>query len=513
MGNSKDHSPTHPVFAAAYLRMSTDMQRYSLVNQSTAIVGYAQTHAMQIVRTYRDEGKSGLTLEHRPGLQALIHDVTRGDPGYSVVLVLDVSRWGRFQRIDEAGFYEFLCGRAGVKVCYVAEPFANDDSPFTMIVKALKRMMAAEYSRELSGKTIVGHRRLAELGFHQGGKPGYGLRRVVVDADGARRMSLKPRQWKGMATDRVVLAPGNRHEQRVIQWLFERCAEGLSYKALARELNERGEPNSVGRPWTCMTISAVLKSEKYIGHYIYGRQQKRLGAKATDTQPDQWVRCNTALRPIVTQALFDAAQAAHEKRFEKMSDDVIVERARHLLRREGRITGPLINADPSLPESHACARRFGGLMGLYKRLGYVPPRNANCAESRATVSMWRRSLTGFIQEWLEDSGSTVTRNGWQLCIDEAWTLSVSALNGVGYDKEIWFNHRPVEETDIVVFARIQLRCKAPTDYLILPRASFPVWPRGFYRHNGPLVDGCTYTSLAVLGDLARLSRGATQLCG
>jgi DNA invertase Pin-like site-specific DNA recombinase len=513
MSNIKIHSPAHPVLAAAYLRMSTDMQRYSLANQSMAIGAYAQAHAIQIIHTYRDEGRSGLTIEHRPGLQALIHDVTGGNPGYSLVLVLDVSRWGRFQRIDEAGFYEFLCWRAGVKVCYVAEPFANDDSPFTMIVKSLKRMMAAEYSRELSGKTVVGHRRLAELGFHQGGAPGYGLGRVVVDADGERRMSLKPRQWKGTVTDRVQLVPGSQHEQEVVQWLFERCAQGVSYKAMARELNQRGEFNSIGRPWTCMTVASVLRSEKYIGHYVYGRQQKRLGAKATDVPSDQWVRCNKALRPIVSQALFDAAQAAHAKRFEKLPDDVIVERARRLLTREGSISGPLINADPSLPESHACARRFGGLMGLYKRIGYVPSRNANCAESRATVSIWRRSLTAFIQDWLEDAGSKVSRNGWKLRIDEAWTLSVSVLNGVGYKHEIWFNYRPVEETDIVVFARIRLCRQVPLDYLVLPSTSFPAWPRGFYRHNGPLVDGCTYTSLAILGDLARLSRGETQLCG
>jgi DNA invertase Pin-like site-specific DNA recombinase len=508
-------SPPRPpvLYAAAYLRMSTDMQRYSLANQAMALSAYAEANGIHIIRTYRDEGRSGLTIEHRPGLQALIHDVTTGNPGYTLVLVLDVSRWGRFQQVDEAGFYEFLCWRSGVRVCYVAEAFANDDSPFTMIVKALKRMMAAEYSRELSGKVIVAHRRLAAMGFHQGGNPGYGLGRVIVDADGKRRMKLKRRQWKGTATDRVVLVPGTPHEQQVIRWMFEQCADGMAYKAMARELNRRGEPNSIGRPWTCMTVAKILTSEKYVGEYIYGKQHKRLGAKATDVSTDQWVRCERALQPMISRDLFEAAQVGHAKRFEKLSNETLLERARLLLQREGRLTPALINADPSLPESHAVGRRFGGLTPLYRLLGYIPKRNPHCSAVRATLNTWRRSILLFIQDWLEGEGSTVTMDGPQLRIDDAWTVSITVVNGVGYKQEIWFNHRPVEPTDIVVFPRIRLGEPAPLDYLVLPRAFFRTWPRGFYRRNGPWIDGCTYPSLAVLGDLARVSRGETAWSG
>jgi hypothetical protein len=38
-----------------------------------------------------------------------------------------------------------------------------------MIIKSLKRSMAAEYSRELSGKVRAGTRRVAALGFRNGG--------------------------------------------------------------------------------------------------------------------------------------------------------------------------------------------------------------------------------------------------------------------------------------------------------------------------------------------------------
>ena len=50
-----------PIRAARYVRMSTDHQQYSIDNQSAAIDAYAQEHYMEIVRTYSDAGKTGLT--------------------------------------------------------------------------------------------------------------------------------------------------------------------------------------------------------------------------------------------------------------------------------------------------------------------------------------------------------------------------------------------------------------------------------------------------------------------
>jgi hypothetical protein len=67
-------------------------------------------------------------------------------------MVYDVSRWGRFQDVDESAHYEFVCKRNGIKVAYCAEQFDNDGSLLSSIVKNIKRVMAAEYSRELGVK-------------------------------------------------------------------------------------------------------------------------------------------------------------------------------------------------------------------------------------------------------------------------------------------------------------------------------------------------------------------------
>jgi DNA invertase Pin-like site-specific DNA recombinase len=114
--------------AAQYVRMSTDHQKYSTQNQEDAIAEYAALHTLTIVRTYADEGRSGLRLDRRQGLKDLISDVLTGRADFDRILVYDVSRWGRFEDADEGAHYEFICKEAGVRVEYCAEDFRNDGS-------------------------------------------------------------------------------------------------------------------------------------------------------------------------------------------------------------------------------------------------------------------------------------------------------------------------------------------------------------------------------------------------
>jgi DNA invertase Pin-like site-specific DNA recombinase len=54
--------------AAQYVRMSTDHQRYSIQNQAAAIATYAASHNLTIVRTFADQGESGLRIKNRGAL-------------------------------------------------------------------------------------------------------------------------------------------------------------------------------------------------------------------------------------------------------------------------------------------------------------------------------------------------------------------------------------------------------------------------------------------------------------
>jgi len=82
--------------AAQYLRMSTEHQQYSLDNQRAAIKRYADQQGLTVVQTYTDVARSGVVLRCRSGLRQLLRDVVSGLSVYKIILVYDVSRWGRF---------------------------------------------------------------------------------------------------------------------------------------------------------------------------------------------------------------------------------------------------------------------------------------------------------------------------------------------------------------------------------------------------------------------------------
>jgi len=166
--------------AAQYVRASTEHQQYSTQNQADKIKEYADHRNMEIVCTYSDDGKSGLSIGGRASLKKLIADVEAGCVDFNVILVYDVSRWGRFQDTDESAYYEYICRRAGIQVAYCAEQFENDGSPNSTIIKSVKRAMAGEYSRELSVKVFAGQCRLIELGLALMGKPGVGKTQFLL---------------------------------------------------------------------------------------------------------------------------------------------------------------------------------------------------------------------------------------------------------------------------------------------------------------------------------------------
>jgi DNA invertase Pin-like site-specific DNA recombinase len=230
--------------------MSTDHQKYSTENQAEAIQQYAARRGIEIVRTYADEGKSGLRLDGRDALKQLIEDVQNRRADFTIILVYDISRWGRFQDADESAYYEYICKRAGISVQYCAEQFENDGSPVSTIVKGVKRAMAGEYSRELSVKVFTGQCRLIEHGFRQGGAAGYGLRRRLIDQAGIAKGELTRGEHKSIQTDRVVLAPGPPEEVDTVRWMYQSfVTSGTPEREIASALNERGLKTDLGRPW------------------------------------------------------------------------------------------------------------------------------------------------------------------------------------------------------------------------------------------------------------------------
>ncbi len=306
---SRDDEQLRAKRAALYVRMSTEHQQYSTSNQRDVILAYANVRGLEIVKDYSDDGKSGLNIEGRDSLAQMIRDVEEGKADYSSILVYDVSRWGRFQDADESAHYEFVCRRAGVAVHYCAEQFENDGTPVSTIIKGVKRMMAGEYSRELSTKVFQGACRLVTLGYRQGGTAGFGLRRVLIDGGGNRKGELKMGEHKSIQTDRVILEPGPDEEVKTVRWMYQAfVTEEKLETEIAALLNAQGIKTDFGREWNRGTVHEVLINEKYIGNNVYHRTSCKLKKKHVNNPPDKWVRKEGAYRGIVERDIFLRAQ-------------------------------------------------------------------------------------------------------------------------------------------------------------------------------------------------------------
>ncbi len=365
--------------AAMYVRMSTEHQQYSIVNQSDAIERYAAEHKLKLVKKFIDSGRSGLTLDKRPGLRQLLTEVISTKANFNHVLVYDVSRWGRFQDPDEAAYYDYTCKKANIKLHYCVEQFPNDNTVYGNLIKALKRTMAGEYSRELSVKVHASQIRFAAMGFHQGGNAGYGLRRLLVDPSGKTKGWLQPGQRKNLQTDRVFLVPGPAKETAIVRNIFDLfTTENRSEQEIAGILNRRKiiaercmcYPDQT--QWTRSRVHKILISPKYIGTLVYNRTSNKLGTGTVHNPKDQWIRREAAVKPLIAPDVFAQAQKIMQNRMDFPTNFQILEQLSDLLRRKGKLSTEIIRKDPKTVGISLIYTRFKNMPAVYELLGYKP---------------------------------------------------------------------------------------------------------------------------------------------
>ncbi len=389
--------------AAQYVRMSTEHQQYSIANQQTIIAEYATSRSYEIVRTYSDLARSGLDIKHRPGLQALIDDVLSGSSDFQAILVFDVSRWGRFQDNDEAACYEFLCKRAGIGVHYCAEPFPNDGSLSSAFLKMVKRTMAAEYLRELSAKVHTGQCRLAASGCKLGGRAGYGLRRLLLDADGKPKAILQDGERKSLAAERVTYTLGPDEEVLLVQDIFSMFLErDMGMRTIARMLNERGLKHGNFGPWDHNVIRNMLTHPKYAGCAVFNRQSQKLGSRRVANPPEQWVVRSGAFPAIVSQDVFDRTQKKLNNMVIRRSNERLLDELRRFIEAGGRHLLHPTRAAHGMASPATYTKRFGSMMAAYELIQHRAARYTMAAlESRRKVAKLKASVLAELKQKLD----------------------------------------------------------------------------------------------------------------
>lgn len=494
--------------AAQYLRMSTQHQHYSIESQTETIDAYARCHGFFIVQTYSDAGRSGLRLKDRPELMRLLTDVTSGKATFKAVLVYDVSRWGRFQDCDEAAHYEFLCRSAEVPVHYCAEAFLNDNTLPSSMLKALKRTMAAEYSREMGRRVFVGQKRGAELGLRQGGTPGYGLRRLMICPQGQPKRILSKGELKSLRTDRVTLVPGPVEEVECVREMYRLVVEeNKSAYYIARELNRRAVPCPTGK-WSPQMIARILRDPKYAGYNVWNRTLYSLGRPRVKKPKPHWVINPTGFQPLIAPHLFEKTQAVIAEQKEPYSNEELLESLRRLLLANGSLSYRIIKDSSHLASVNTFIKRFGTLRRAFELAGYIPPwtlvnREHDLQAKRLQKELLHRLKAMFPREIsLFQPGSEASQC---MRLDGRVTISLVVCPAITRNGRVsWVADRRYDgPKTVTLLARLTSDNTQFRDFHVLPAPS-----RHWIRHRGELKPG---KQLANLSDFCATARAVASL--
>lgn len=400
------------ILVAAYLRMSTTEQVNSIDNQSSFIKQYADSHNMKVVKEYKDVGKSGLTFTNRPAMMQLLSDVLNDRSDFHAILVYDMSRWSRSQNPKESISNQYYCELKGVRLicCNGNGPkYDNyEDNLGADLGEFIDRYGAADFSKKLSLRVFRGQCRLITLGYRQGGHPGFGLRRLLLDEKGNKKFLLKRGDRKSLQTDRVILVEGPAHEVEIVHQIYHWFVDDRkTEKQIAELLNSQGIKTDLDRAWTRGTIHQILINEKYIGHNVFNRRSFKLKSIRIKNPPEDWVRKDNAFKAIVSVELFQQAQKIIINRSCKVTDQQMLQQLEKLWQTKGTLSGLLIDEHDNMPSSAVYRSRFGGLLKAYTLIGYKSDRDYAYIEVNKKLRMTHQFVLDQVTENLRQRGTIV----------------------------------------------------------------------------------------------------------
>ena len=223
--------------AIGYTRVSTEAQSkhgVSLEAQAQAISDYAAANGLKLDAVFSDPATSGKTpISERPGLMDALNALKRG----SVLLVAKRDRIGRDALVMAMSEHE--AERKGARILSLAGEGTESDDPASVLMRRIKDAFSEHERLMIAARTRAAMQTLKAKGRYTGGRTPLGF---VLSEDGRH---LRPHEG----------------EQRAIRIVQALEARGMSRRAIARELQQRGILTRRGAQWTHKQVGAVIAQE------------------------------------------------------------------------------------------------------------------------------------------------------------------------------------------------------------------------------------------------------------
>lgn len=219
---------------------SAGQSEQSIEGQRTVCMAFAEREGYKVVKEYIDRATSASHDTHkRKAFLDMIADSLKGT--FDTVIVYKLDRFARNRH--EAALYRDKLKSNGVNLVSASEPIAEGAAGILM--EGLLESMAEYYSAELREK----------------------VRRGLDE-------SLKKRKFLGgpvplgyqVEDSHLVVNP---EEARIVKELFQRIADGATFKEVSSWMKSQGFLNRKGAAYSVTTLSRMCRSKRYMGYYVY----------------------------------------------------------------------------------------------------------------------------------------------------------------------------------------------------------------------------------------------------
>jgi DNA invertase Pin-like site-specific DNA recombinase len=276
-----------------YIRYSHEKQEQgsSYDRQMDLAHAYCPTLINDKAHVYFDKGKSAYKGEHleNEGELKRFHDAVKSGkvrPG-STLLVEDLDRLSRADMWKASDFLRELTGE-GITVVTLRDrkEYKGTLTVSDAITSLIKQELAHEESRNKGVRVASSY-----------------VKRYAAARAGKKVQVLLPSwlEWVGEDVPYKV----KEAEAAIVREIFDQAAEGYSYAAIAKMLNQRGvkpfrsRKEGDGKLWITASLYALIRNEAVLGTY-----QPKDGGPPIPLY----------FEPIVEKAVFDAANGARVQR-------------------------------------------------------------------------------------------------------------------------------------------------------------------------------------------------------
>ncbi len=261
------------IYVVVYLRMSDISQDTSIEQQLQQIEAFALREGFQILRIYKDEGKSGShSVEKRINFLEMLSDISSGKfPEIHAVCCLDLSRFGRLDSIEGA-FAKKILREAGVVLATVLDGVIDWREQTDRIVDAVLSEAQHDFSFRLGQKTLKGKLKAFQDGNSYGYKVPYGFARLITADNGLTRLVHRTEKFSKPKGWTCEIVKGLQDEIEIVQWMYREFDEkDVGFRWLASELNQKKIQSPTGKKWHSKVVQEILQNEKYVGDLTLGK--------------------------------------------------------------------------------------------------------------------------------------------------------------------------------------------------------------------------------------------------